>query len=226
MDSGPTRSWCSVPTGRPVILWANLVSAHLWIAHTEHIPSAALSRHCWPPEFLVVTLYSVGHQGREAQEAEPATHELALRKLYSCIPTVGWPGLSQQGMPFGSSPGSCFRTSQSRQNTRTSIWPLGGVTACVTDSGAGRPQVKLIPVLVVCGCVWDNRTAVGLFLPGTCSQSVPTGISSVTPVLTCTFHLLSRAHNIWSLGLEWTLTKVTPASWKQEGTDLREGQEV
>lgn len=51
----------------------------------------------------MVTLYSVGHQGREAQEADPATHELALGKLYSCIPTVGWPGLSQQGMPFGSS---------------------------------------------------------------------------------------------------------------------------
>lgn len=58
-------------------------------------------------------------------------------------------------------------------------------------------------------------------LPGTCSQSVPTGISSVIPTRTCTFHLLSRAHSIWSLGLEWTLTKVTPAGWKQKGTILR-----
>lgn len=67
--------------------------------------------------------------------------------------------------------------------------------------------------------------SVGLSLPGTCSQSVPTGISSVIPVRTCTFHLLSRAHSIWSLGLEWTLTKVTPAGWKQEGAVLREGHE-
>lgn len=51
-------------------------------------------------------------------------------------------------------------------------------------------------------------------LPGTCSQSVPTGISSVIPARTCTFHLLSRAHSIWSSGLQWTLTKVTPAGWK------------
>ena len=60
-------------------------------------------------------------------------------------------------------------------------------------------------------------------LPGTCSQSVPTGISSVIPTRTCTFHLLSRAHSIWSLGLEWTLTRATPAGWKQEGPFLREG---
>lgn len=59
-------------------------------------------------------------------------------------------------------------------------------------------------------------------LPGTCSQLVPTGISSVIPARTCTCHLLSRAHSIWSLGLEWTLTKVTPAGWKQEGTWVRE----
>ena len=52
-------------------------------------------------------------------------------------------------------------------------------------------------------------------LPGTCSQSVPTGISSVIPARTCTFHLLSRAHSVWSSGLQWTLTKVTPAGWKQ-----------
>lgn len=51
-------------------------------------------------------------------------------------------------------------------------------------------------------------------LPGTCSQSVPTGISSVIPARTCTFHLLSKAHSIWSSGLQWTLTKVTPAGWK------------
>lgn len=54
------------------------------------------------------------------------------------------------------------------------------------------------------------------FLPGTCSQSVPTGISSVIPARTCTFHLLSSAHSIWSLGLEHTLTNVTPVGWKQE----------
>ena len=52
-------------------------------------------------------------------------------------------------------------------------------------------------------------------LPGTCSQSVPTGISSVIPARTCTFHLLSRAHSVWSSGLQWTLTKVAPAGWKQ-----------
>lgn len=38
--------------------------------------------------------------------------------------------------------------------------------------------------------------------PGTCSQLVPTGISSVTPMRTCTPHLLSSAHSIWSLGLQ------------------------
>lgn len=43
------------------------------------------------------------------------------------------------------------------------------------------------------------------------------------PVRTCTFHLLSSAHSIWSLGLEWMLTKVTPAGWKQRGTLLRQG---
>lgn len=51
-------------------------------------------------------------------------------------------------------------------------------------------------------------------LPGTCSQSVPTGISSVMPTRTCTLHLLSSAHSIWSLGLQWMLTKVSPAGWK------------
>lgn len=61
------------------------------------------------------------------------------------------------------------------------------------------------------------------FLPGTCSQLVPTGISSVMPARTCTFHLLSSAHSIWSLGLEWMLTNVTPAGCKKEEPFLREG---
>lgn len=61
------------------------------------------------------------------------------------------------------------------------------------------------------------------FPPGTCSQSVPTGISSVMPARTCTFHLLSSAHNIWSLGLQWTLTNVTPAGCEREETFLKKG---
>lgn len=94
----------------------------------------------------------------------------------------------------------------------------------VGDKGAARPQVKQ-PHMNLSPCLgWHHGIPVGLSLPGTCSQSVPTGISSEIPVRTCTFHLLSRAHSIWSLGLEWTLTKVTPAGWKQEGAVLREGR--
>lgn len=88
-----------------------------------------------------------------------------------------------------------------------------------TPSAKAGPAVEAAPL--------DRAGARGRgqleFPPGTCSQSVPTGISSVMPARTCTFHLLSSAHNIWSLGLQWTLTNVTPAGCEREETSLKKG---
>lgn len=47
-------------------------------------------------------------------------------------------------------------------------------------------------------------------VPGTSSHSVPTGISSLSPVLTKTLPLLSNAQRRRSLGLVWILTSCTP----------------
>lgn len=127
MDSGPTQFWCSVPAGRPAILWANLASAHLWNTHLEHrsqccsLQTLLATRacgdtvQCWAPRQRVPRRLAQPHRRWGTEKA-----------VFPEFPREAGLGSPSKECPSALYLAPASEHLRPNRVPRTSIWPLCG----------------------------------------------------------------------------------------------------